>query len=137
MSKNTGGTHFYRIGNKEIFDDQNSDKSENIEPQRKLIEPWLAAVFQSEHLALLLGNGIIEAVASLAGTCVAGVACDYGGYPLDDKHAMPAHRMGRLWKFKKDEVDGWVKAGGAAEQSKATSKTAAATKTIMDGGNRV
>ena len=27
---------------------------------------------------------------------------------------MPAHRMGRLWKFKKDEVDEWVKAGGAA-----------------------
>jgi excisionase family DNA binding protein len=27
---------------------------------------------------------------------------------------MPAHRLGRLWKFKRDEVDGWVKAGGAA-----------------------
>ena len=27
---------------------------------------------------------------------------------------MPAHRMGRLWKFRKDEVDEWVKAGGAA-----------------------
>jgi hypothetical protein len=28
---------------------------------------------------------------------------------------MLGHRMGRLWKFKKDEVDAWVKAGGAAE----------------------
>lgn len=27
--------------------------------------------------------------------------------------SMPAHRMGRFWKFKKDEVDEWVKAGGA------------------------
>ena len=27
---------------------------------------------------------------------------------------MPAHRLGRLWKFKKDEVDSWVKSGGAA-----------------------
>ena len=27
---------------------------------------------------------------------------------------MPAHRLGRLWKFKKAEVDGWVKSGGAA-----------------------
>ena len=27
---------------------------------------------------------------------------------------MPAHRMGRLWKFKKDQVDAWVEAGGAA-----------------------
>ncbi|QVL37552.1 helix-turn-helix domain-containing protein [Aminirod propionatiphilus] len=31
------------------------------------------------------------------------------------QHAMPAHRMGRLWKFKKDEVDAWVKTGGAAK----------------------
>jgi hypothetical protein len=31
---------------------------------------------------------------------------------------MPAHRMGRLWKFKKDEVDEWVKAGGAAAEEK-------------------
>ncbi|MGI6347299.1 MAG: helix-turn-helix domain-containing protein [Limisphaerales bacterium] len=34
-----------------------------------------------------------------------------------DKHAMPAHRMGRLWKFKKDEVDEWVRKGGASETS--------------------
>jgi excisionase family DNA binding protein len=26
---------------------------------------------------------------------------------------MPAHRMGRLWKFRKDEVDRWVMSGGA------------------------
>ncbi len=34
-------------------------------------------------------------------------------YRWIDKHDLPAHRVGRLWKFKKDEVDGWVKAGGA------------------------
>jgi hypothetical protein len=27
---------------------------------------------------------------------------------------MPTHRLGRLWKFKKDEIDYWVKAGGAS-----------------------
>ncbi|WP_328284788.1 helix-turn-helix domain-containing protein [Desulfotignum phosphitoxidans] len=37
-------------------------------------------------------------------------------YRWIDKHTMPAHRMGRLWKFKKDEVDEWVKAGGAADK---------------------
>jgi hypothetical protein len=26
---------------------------------------------------------------------------------------MPAHKIGRLWKFKKDEVDTWVRKGGA------------------------
>ena len=24
---------------------------------------------------------------------------------------MPAHRVGRLWKFKRDEVDGWIARG--------------------------
>lgn len=37
-------------------------------------------------------------------------------YRWIDKHSMPAHRMGRFWKFKKDEVDTWVKAGGAADK---------------------
>jgi hypothetical protein len=27
---------------------------------------------------------------------------------------MPGHRIGRFWKFKKDEVDSWVRDGGAA-----------------------
>lgn len=32
--------------------------------------------------------------------------------------SMPAHKVGRLWKFKTEEVDGWVRAGGAAEDQK-------------------
>ncbi|WP_300525943.1 helix-turn-helix domain-containing protein [Aminiphilus sp.] len=39
-------------------------------------------------------------------------------YRWIDKHAMPAHRMGRLWKFKKEQVDAWVEAGGAADKSR-------------------
>jgi hypothetical protein len=35
---------------------------------RKEIEPWLSAVFQSEHLSLLLGSGFPIAVAGRAGT---------------------------------------------------------------------
>lgn len=33
---------------------------------------------------------------------------------INDK-GMPAHRIGRLWKFKKTEVDGWVHEGKAGE----------------------
>lgn len=33
---------------------------------------------------------------------------------IEDKK-MPAHKIGRLWKFKKNEVDSWVKAGGSAD----------------------
>ena len=36
-------------------------------------------------------------------------------YRWRERRGLPAHRIGRLWKFKKDEVDEWVKAGGAAE----------------------
>jgi len=28
---------------------------------------------------------------------------------------MPAHKVGRLWKFRREEVDEWVTSGGAAE----------------------
>jgi len=38
-------------------------------------------------------------------------------YKWIDRQDMPAHRMGRLWKFKKDEVDQWIKDGGAADTS--------------------
>ena len=28
---------------------------------------------------------------------------------------LPGHKIGRLWKFRKEEIDEWVKSGGAAE----------------------
>lgn len=34
---------------------------------------------------------------------------------IGDK-GMPAHKIGRLWKFKKVEVDNWVRSGGAEEE---------------------
>ena len=39
-------------------------------------------------------------------------------YKWISDRAMPAHKIGRLWKFKREEVDKWVKAGGAEEHSK-------------------
>lgn len=33
------------------------------------------------------------------------------------KKDMPAHRVGRLWKFKVTEVDAWVRSDGAADAS--------------------
>ena len=35
---------------------------------------------------------------------------------------MPTHRMGRLWKFRREEVDDWVKAGGANLTKKQSGK---------------
>ncbi len=30
---------------------------------------------------------------------------------------MPAHKVGRLWKFKISEVDEWIRSGGAAQKN--------------------
>jgi excisionase family DNA binding protein len=32
-----------------------------------------------------------------------------------ERGKIPAHRIGKLWKFKASEVDDWVKSGGANE----------------------
>ncbi|MBS3952421.1 MAG: helix-turn-helix domain-containing protein [Methylicorpusculum sp.] len=53
--------------------------------------------------------------------------CDYLGVKRDTVYkwindkSMPAHRVGRLWKFKKEQVDAWIEAGGAAEHTKRNS----------------
>jgi excisionase family DNA binding protein len=31
--------------------------------------------------------------------------------------ALPAHKVGKFWKFKISEVDDWARAGGAADRS--------------------
>lgn len=36
-------------------------------------------------------------------------------YKWIERKAMPAHKVGRLWKFRKDEVDQWGRHGGASE----------------------
>ncbi|WP_434039117.1 helix-turn-helix domain-containing protein [Pseudomonas aeruginosa] len=36
-------------------------------------------------------------------------------YRWRERKALPAHRVGRLWKFQLSEVDEWVRAGGADE----------------------
>ena len=41
---------------------------------RRAVEPWLSAVFQSEHLNLLLGSGFTTAIANLAGTTATGMS---------------------------------------------------------------
>jgi len=45
-----------------------------------------------------------------------GVAKD-SVYRWIEKKGLPAHKMGRLWKFKVSEVDEWVRQGGAAQDS--------------------
>ncbi|WP_442757228.1 helix-turn-helix domain-containing protein [Rhodococcus erythropolis] len=60
-----------------------------------VVEPWLSADDISAHL---------------------GVTKDTVYSWIADKR-MPAHKVGRLWKFQTSEVDEWVRSGGAAEHS--------------------
>jgi excisionase family DNA binding protein len=43
----------------------------------------------------------------------------YTIYKWIERKNMPAHKLGSLWKFRKDDVDKWIKSGQAsgAEQS--------------------
>lgn len=56
-----------------------------------MTEPWVSVDDVAKHL---------------------GVAKD-SVYRWIEQKGLPAHRMGRLWKFKISEVDDWVRAGGA------------------------
>lgn len=36
-------------------------------------------------------------------------------YRWVDRKKMPAHKVGRLWKFRKEDIDQWVRSGTADE----------------------
>lgn len=36
-------------------------------------------------------------------------------YKWIERKQMPAHKVGSLWKFKRDEIDDWIRNGKAAE----------------------
>lgn len=65
--------HRYRVGtHMEEWDEVPAPTADNYDKflshARKRIEPWLAAVFQAEHLNLLLGSGFTTAISIVAGT---------------------------------------------------------------------
>ena len=44
-------------------------------------------------------------------------------YKWIEEKGMPAHKVGRLWKFRRMEVDAWVRDGGAANKEEAQDGT--------------
>ena len=75
---NMNKTHHYRVGSHSgTWDDLPTDPDELdslTNGARKHIEPWLSAVFQAEHLNLLLGSGFTTAVGCIAGVGATGMA---------------------------------------------------------------
>jgi len=39
-------------------------------------------------------------------------------YTWITKRQLPAHKIGKLWKFKTEEVDTWVRNGSASDKDK-------------------
>lgn len=39
-------------------------------------------------------------------------------YKWIDRKRMPAHKVGRLWKFQASEINEWIRTGKAAENSR-------------------
>lgn len=58
---------------------------------------------------------------------VDGIASHLGVAPITvyrwlEKDKIPAHRIGKLWKFKSSEVDDWVRAGSASSKDDSSFK---------------
>lgn len=76
--------HLYRVGSKE--EKLSSPPLEDeIEPHRQAIEPWLSAVFQSEHLSVLVGSGFTSGLAHMSGAGATGMGQAVFGTAYDDK----------------------------------------------------
>lgn len=74
--------HILHIGAQTDFPE---DPASDTRAWRKRIEPWLSAVFQSEHLSLLLGNGLTSAIAHQAGGAAVSMDTASFGCTNEDK----------------------------------------------------
>ncbi len=63
-------------------------------------EPWVTAIDGALHL------GVVKDTV----------------YRWRERRGLPAHKIGRLWKFQLSEVDVWVRAGGADDEPASASE---------------
>ena len=66
---------------------ENSDNEIDAKEFRKKIEPWLTAVFQSEHLSLLLGTGLTAALCNMIPKEERGEIQTMNRLPLSDDYS--------------------------------------------------
>ena len=71
-------------------------------------EPWITAEHVAQHL------GVVKDTV----------------YRWRERKGLPAHKIGRLWKFQLSEIDEWVRAGGADADSNNRSKGKLATTEV-------
>lgn len=59
--------HAYKVSNRTVDLDEPPATESELRAHRETIEPWLSALFQSEHLSLLVGSGFSIALGHMAG----------------------------------------------------------------------
>lgn len=95
--------HICRAGSfYELLDDLPSSPDEVekfCDQTRKQVEPWLSAVFQAEHLNLLIGSGFTAAIGAISGATATGMSkINIGGTygkAIDTHAETSARTMGR------------------------------------------
>jgi hypothetical protein len=80
---------YLRLGSETIEVDDPVDSA----VLRKRVEPWLSAILQSEHLALLVGNGFTTAIAQAAGASPPSM----GGWKIDGGFGDELETAARSW----------------------------------------
>src|SRR5579885_1722636 len=79
-----------------------------VEKNRRQIEPWLSAIFQSEHLALLIGSGFSTALSHAVNASPASMDMTSFLEPLDAKiikaAKTSASKMGRASPNLEDQI---------------------------------
>ena len=80
----TKDIHQYRVGihsdSRDAIPTDKAGLEQFIQHARKRIEPWLSAVFQAEHLNLVVGSGFTTGVAAAAGAPSAGMGLTSFGF---------------------------------------------------------
>lgn len=95
--------HIYRVGSHGeswgAIPTGSDELDKFVTAARRRIEPWLSAVFQAEHLNLLIGSGFTTAISLLAGSTATGMGKVTFGSQFDteiDAHAaLEAKKMKR------------------------------------------
>jgi hypothetical protein len=96
--------HYVRAGGNEKVDPDLNDAG-CVAAVRDVVEPWLSAVLQSEHLALLLGNGFTTAVAGLAQTTAPTMDAAFSGDLADQVETSAAASAARLGRDRPNVED--------------------------------
>lgn len=63
----------FEVDNPSVESWYSSCNNLSVKEMRNRIEPWLTALFQSEHLSLLVGSGLTTSIADIAGVSAAGM----------------------------------------------------------------